>query len=175
MRIVLSLFLLTLSEKPLTFAIVYVCAGASDAADGFIARKFKVASSVGAKLDSLADLFFTVASLCSLIFFTDILQNSFVLGCIAIVLTLRIANLIATHTKFHQWAALHTVGNKLTGILLFLAIPVCIVLDSFPVLVVLPMVAMALLSALEETWIIHRCTSYDINIPNYREARKTLM
>jgi CDP-diacylglycerol--glycerol-3-phosphate 3-phosphatidyltransferase len=175
LRIVFSLVLLTLPEKPLSFAVVYVCCGASDVADGFIARKFKVASNLGAKLDSLADLAFTVASLCSLIFFTDILQNSFVLGCITLVLVIRVANLIATHNKFHQWAALHTVGNKLTNILLFFAIPICIVLDSFPLGVVLPIVAIALVSALEETTIIHRCSTYDIDIPNYQEARKTLM
>lgn len=143
-------------------------------ADGFIARKYQVTSSFGAKLDSLADFVFTTAALCSLIFFTDILENSFVLGCIATVVALRLANLLVTHSKFHQWAALHTVGNKLTMVMLFFAVPICIVSNSFPLLVVLPVVIMALASALEEALIVNRCSLYDIDVPNYREMRKTL-
>jgi CDP-diacylglycerol--glycerol-3-phosphate 3-phosphatidyltransferase len=175
LRIVFSLFLLTLPERPLSFALVYVFCGATDAADGFIARKYKVTSDFGAKLDSLADFIFTTVSLCSLIFFTDILQNGFVLGCITVIVAIRFANLMTTHSKFNQWAALHTVGNKLTNIMLFFAVPLCIILNSFPLTVVLPLVALALVSALEETWIIRHCSSYDIDIPNYHEARRTLL
>ncbi|GHT79274.1 CDP-alcohol phosphatidyltransferase [Actinomycetota bacterium] len=175
LRIAFSLFLFVLPQTPEAFGTVYVLCGASDVMDGYIARKFKATSNLGAKLDSLADFVFITAILCSLLFFTDIINNTFVLFNIFIVFIIRIVNLIATHVKFDQWASLHSYGNKLSGLLLFFAVPLCIVQNAFPEIVVVPVVIVALLSALEESMIIYQCSSYDVNITGYRQAKRLLL
>jgi len=49
-----------LFTKPFTvaFYIIYTISGISDLLDGFVARRLKIESELGAKLDSIADLLF---------------------------------------------------------------------------------------------------------------------
>ena len=55
-RIFLSLALLFLEPLSLSFYAMYIACGLSDMLDGFIARKTGTTSTLGAKIDSLADL-----------------------------------------------------------------------------------------------------------------------
>ena len=48
------------------FYIVYFFTGITDFFDGFLARRLKVTSEFGAKLDSIADMFFDMSPLISL-------------------------------------------------------------------------------------------------------------
>ncbi len=56
MRMVGTVALLLTEPLSVCFYVVYALTGITDALDGFIARKLKVTSELGAKLDSAADL-----------------------------------------------------------------------------------------------------------------------
>ena len=58
MRMVGTVSLLFTKPMSLLFYIVYCITGLVDVLDGFFARKLKVSSDFGAKLDSIADLLF---------------------------------------------------------------------------------------------------------------------
>ena len=57
-RIVLSIVLLILPISGISFLMVYFLCGLSDAIDGYLARRWKICSEMGAKLDSIADFVF---------------------------------------------------------------------------------------------------------------------
>lgn len=57
---------LVIDERPATAFWVFLAAGLSDAADGFIARKFNLGSEFGAYLDPVADKALLVAAFVSL-------------------------------------------------------------------------------------------------------------
>ena len=55
-RMILSLVLLLLDARFIPFYVIYVLCGLSDMLDGYVARKFKIATDFGGKLDSIADI-----------------------------------------------------------------------------------------------------------------------
>lgn len=57
-RMIGTICLLFLAPEAGAFYIVYTISGVSDALDGWIARKMKLESDFGSKLDSIADLMF---------------------------------------------------------------------------------------------------------------------
>ena len=57
-RMAASLILLIFPLRSAWFLAVYTLAGLTDALDGWVARKAGTASEFGARLDSIADLFF---------------------------------------------------------------------------------------------------------------------
>ena len=57
-RIAGTMALIFLRPLSAIFYWIYTLAGVTDALDGWIARKTKTASEFGARLDSIADLFF---------------------------------------------------------------------------------------------------------------------
>ena len=58
LRIVGTAALLLIEPFSAPFIVVYTLSGVSDVLDGWIARKFRLSSDLGAKLDSAADLLF---------------------------------------------------------------------------------------------------------------------
>ena len=62
-RIIMAIVLLLPKTFSKTFYIIYIYCGLSDILDGFLARKYKITSKFGAKIDSIADMLFVVVSL----------------------------------------------------------------------------------------------------------------
>ena len=58
LRFPLSIAMLVVSPFSSRFWILYLCSGLTDILDGFLARKLHLESTIGAKLDSLADFVF---------------------------------------------------------------------------------------------------------------------
>ncbi len=56
------LYIFVIFDMRLAFLITFIILGSTDYFDGLIARKFKVVSSVGKRLDSIADLFFYLST-----------------------------------------------------------------------------------------------------------------
>jgi CDP-diacylglycerol--glycerol-3-phosphate 3-phosphatidyltransferase len=127
-RIFLSLALLLVEPLGVLFFIIYFLCGFSDFLDGYIARKTGTTSKFGEKLDSLADLVMVFILLYALypLFQITALQVAWL---IAIVI-LRGFSVIVTFVKFKTFAILHTYGNKLTGLLLFIMVPLLVFVDS---------------------------------------------
>ena len=119
-RIVASLFLLFPPLGSVWFLTVYTIAGLTDALDGWMARRTGTASQFGARLDSAADLLFYGVLILRLF---PVLWQSFPVriwyAVVAIVLV-RLSAYATAYYKYHQFAALHTWLNKLTGGAIFL-------------------------------------------------------
>lgn len=130
LRIIGTICLLFLDELSKPFYIVYTLAGISDALDGWAARKLKVSSEFGAKLDSIADLlFYSVMAIKILPVLLKKLPSEIWIA-VGIILVLRLCSYIIAAWKYKRFASLHTYMNKLTGAGVFL-IPYAISLPIF--------------------------------------------
>ena len=117
-RILGSVLLLFLPIFSLGFYIVYLLCGFTDMIDGTVARMTNSATRFGEKLDTAADIVFVAAAL---IRFLPNLPIPLWLwiwgGGIAVV---KIGNILLGYVFQKEFTALHTVLNKVTGLLLFL-------------------------------------------------------
>ena len=117
-RILGSVLLWFFPAFSLGFYITYLLGGFSDMIDGTIARKTNSTSRFGSQLDSVADLIFVVASIIRFLPAIHIPQWLWIWsGVIAII---KISNIIWGYISKKQFISLHTIMNKVTGLLLFL-------------------------------------------------------
>lgn len=86
--------------------------------DGTIARKTNSASEFGAKMDTVADLVFIVVSLIKIMPTINIPGWLWIWG--GVIAVIKIGNIIWGYVSGKQFISLHTIMNKLTGLLLFL-------------------------------------------------------
>ena len=110
-----------LIPRPLSpaFFVLYTLTGVTDVLDGWMARRMKIASQWGARLDSIADLLFYFVMLMKLMpALSALLPWPFWCAVGAVVLVRLTAYAVAA-VKFRRFAALHTKFNKLTGLLVF--------------------------------------------------------
>lgn len=109
-------------QKPFSevFYAVYVLCGISDILDGYIARKTKTSSRLGAALDSAAD--FLLVLILLVIMIPLIQLPTWAIWWSSTIIVIRIISLSIAAVKFKTFAFLHTYANKLTGGLLFLFI-----------------------------------------------------
>lgn len=134
LRLVGTLVMLFLEPLSASFFAVYIFAGLTDALDGWVARKTNTATEFGAKLDSVADLAFYSVMIIKLM--PVLLERlSLTLWCaIGVAVLLRLSAYITAAVKYHRFASLHTLFNKLTGAAVFtvpfilltsVALPLC--------------------------------------------------
>ena len=117
-RILGSCLLLFFPAFSAAFYILYLFCGFSDMIDGTVARKTNSISRIGSQLDTVADLVFVAASLIKLLPAVHIPQWLWIWsGVIAII---KISNILWGYISKKQFISVHTVMNKVTGLLLFL-------------------------------------------------------
>lgn len=134
----------------ISFWIFYILGGLSDFLDGFVARKWKQQSKAGAKFDSIADMFFTIAIAITVI--KNIQISAWIWICIVVIALLRGVAYSIGFYKYRTFASLHTFLNKVTGMLIFI-FPLLYVLLEFNITITILCMA-AFLSSLEEVLII---------------------
>ena len=117
-RILGSVLLLFFPAFSVESYSIYVICGFSDMIDGTIARKTNSASEFGAKLDTAADLAFVTVSLIKILPTINIPGWLWIWG--AVIAIIKIGNIIYGYASEKQFISLHTVMNKVTGLLLFL-------------------------------------------------------
>ena len=117
-RIFGSILLLFFPAFSMAFYIIYLFCGFSDMVDGTIARKTNSTSKLGSQLDTVADLIFVVVSLFKLLPAIDIPQWLWIWG--GVIAVIKISNIIWGYVSNKQFISLHTIMNKITGLLLFL-------------------------------------------------------
>ena len=117
-RIVCSIALLFCPVFSPVFYALYITAGVSDMIDGTVARKTGTVSEFGSKLDTAADFIFAAVCLIKLIPVLEIPSWLFI--WIAAVALIKMINLASGYAMHREFAAVHTVMNKVTGTLLFL-------------------------------------------------------
>jgi len=116
-RILCSIAILLCPVFSVAFYSLYITAGLTDMIDGWVARKTNTASALGAKLDTIADFIFVVVCLVKLLPIMDIPIWLYVwIGVIAVI---KIINIVSGYVVHKQYVAVHSVMNKVTGILLF--------------------------------------------------------
>ncbi|MBQ3829921.1 MAG: CDP-alcohol phosphatidyltransferase family protein [Spirochaetales bacterium] len=116
-RIICSMAMLFCPVFSRAFYALYITAGVSDIVDGTIARKTGTVSEFGSKLDTVADFVLVVVCMIKLIPVIQI--PTWLLVWIIMIAVIKAINLISGYAMRKEMVALHTVMNKVTGILLF--------------------------------------------------------
>lgn len=119
-RILCSIALLFCPTFSVAFYALYLTAGLSDMADGWVARKTNTVSEFGAKLDTIADIVFVVVCLFKLLPIVNI--PTWLYAWIGIIAFIKVVNIVSGFVVQKRFVAVHSVMNKVTGALLF-AIP----------------------------------------------------
>ena len=102
----------------MAFYALYIVAGFTDMIDGWVARKTNTASEFGAKLDTIADIVFVIVCMIKLIPVIEIPVWLYVwIGIIALI---KIINIVSGYVVQKQFVTIHSVMNKVTGMLLFI-------------------------------------------------------
>ena len=117
-RIVCSLALLFCPVFSPAFYTLYIVAGLSDMIDGTVARKTGTVSEFGSKFDTAAD--FVLVLVCLIKLIPTIHVPTWLIIWIIVIAVIKGINLISGYMMRKELVVLHTVMNKLTGILLFL-------------------------------------------------------
>jgi len=117
-RILGSVLLLFFQVFSVEFYILYIICGFSDMIDGTIARKTNSTSELGAKIDTAADLAFVTVSLIKILPAIHIPGWLWIWG--AVIAMIKIGNIVWGYISRKQFLSLHTIMNKITGLLLFL-------------------------------------------------------
>jgi len=157
---VISCFLFFLFEKFYLFISFYLLAGLTDVLDGYLARKLKVHSSLGAKLDSFGDLAFYAVLITYLAAKHREILMPFMVSIIFVIL-FRVINIVFGFIKYKRLIMIHTTANKLTGFLVFL-LPILIWFERKELLTVVMVIA--LLSPIEEFLIILQSGQENIDL-----------
>jgi len=117
-RIVCSLALLGCNVFSPAFYLLYVLAGLSDMADGWVARRTDSVSEFGSKFDTLADILFVIVCLVKLLPVLKIPVWLYV--CIGLIACIKVFNIAYAYVVHKTFVAVHTLTNKVAGFLLFL-------------------------------------------------------
>lgn len=163
LRVPLSLLLLALVPFSFSFFAVYLLAGLTDMADGFLARRLHVQTRLGARLDTVADLVFF--SVTFAVLWPWLPRTGAACAALCAILLLKLATACLGFYKYRRLAFLHTYANKVAGLALF-ALPFLSVLAGMPSAYA-TVAAIALTAALEELLIT-------IKSPDYAPDRKGL-
>ena len=119
-----ALGLLFFDVKATAFWVIYFACGVSDMLDGYLARKLHCESKTGALLDSLADLVFVVCC-CYKLMPLLVLPKWLWIWAGAIV-AIKIINQISALVMYKKCCFPHTIANKVTGVLLFVGVPLTV-------------------------------------------------
>ena len=127
--------LLFFDAKTTAFWVIYFVCGLSDMLDGYLARKLHCESKVGALLDSLADLVFVICCCYKLI--PLLVFPKWLWIWAGAIVAIKVINQISTLVMWKKCFFPHTIANKVTGVLLFVGVPLTFFSESIiPVIVI---------------------------------------
>ncbi len=120
LRLVGALVLIFISARSPAFLIIYALSGATDAVDGYIARKTHTESELGKKLDSVSDLsLYSIMLIKMWPLLQEALPKAGLYTIMGLILTRGILYIIYGLWK-HRLLSTHSIYNKAVSILLFL-------------------------------------------------------
>ena len=168
-RIVLSPLMYYLWENKLMLFSLIVVIGFTDIFDGYIARKLRKQTILGAWLDSIADFVFFVA----FIVFAVIFDTEHVVELkyfIVMIVMIKMVSAITGLIKFKRPGFLHTIGNKITVIIIIIGLCIFVLFQN--ALIVKIGLYISILSASEEFMILLIGNKYEPNMKGIWELRK---
>ena len=116
-----AICLLILDPASAAFWVIYGLCGISDMVDGYLARKLHAKSKTGAVLDSVADLGFVAC--CAIRLIPALQIPTWLWTWAGAIVVIKLVNQISALAVLRRLSFPHTKANKLTGLLLFLAVP----------------------------------------------------
>lgn len=135
LRFLGAIGLLFLDVKATAFWVIYFVCGVSDMLDGYLARKLHCESKTGALLDSLADLVFVICCCYKLI--PLLVFPKWLWIWAGAIVAIKVINQICALVMYKKCFFPHTIANKVTGVLLFVGVPLTFFLGSIiPVIVI---------------------------------------
>ncbi len=122
-----------------SFWFIFAFCGVTDMADGYVVRKLKAETKTGALLDSIADIIFVICCSCRLI---PVLTFPLWIWSIALIIAgIKLINQISAWIEYKRFLFPHTFANKLTGLMLFVSIPLYACFELFLPLIITSAVA----------------------------------
>ena len=134
-----AICLLFFGVKSNAFWVIYFVCGLSDMLDGYLARKLRCESKTGAVLDSMADLVFVACCCYKLIPVLAFPKWLWIWG--GVIVAIKVINQICALVMYKKCVFPHTIANKVTGVLLFVGVPLTLFLESTVPMVVITTVA----------------------------------
>lgn len=139
LRFLGAICLLFFGVKSYAFGVIYIVCGVSDMADGYLARKLHCESKTGAILDSLADLVFVACCCYKLLPVLAFPKWLWIWG--GVIVAIKVINQICALVMYKKCVFPHTIANKVTGVLLFVGVPLTLFLESIVPMIVITIVA----------------------------------
>ena len=124
LRMAGSLGLLFCDATGVAIWIIYGLCGISDIVDGWLARKLKCVTKKGALLDSMADICLVAWCAWKLLPIPDMPQWLWLWA--GVIVAIKVVNQISALVRYGHCCFPHTLANKITGFLLFIAVPMTI-------------------------------------------------
>ena len=121
LRIAGSISLLFCDMTGWPFWVLYVLCGISDIVDGWLARKLHAETKSGAIWDSVSDIVLVACCAIRLLPVLDIPVWLWIWA--GVIVIIKIVNQVSALVVYKRFCLPHTLANKLTGLLLFLAVP----------------------------------------------------
>ena len=119
-RIISTFVMIFTDDINATFYTAYIVAGLSDVLDGFVARKLKITSEIGSKLDSIADLFFYTTMMIKIWPYLVKFLPKFVWYIIWTTVGIRVFIYTVIGFIKKKFISTHNILNKITGGIMFL-------------------------------------------------------
>ena len=107
--------------------------------DGYLARRHRCESKTGAMLDSLADLVFVACCCYQLIPVLAFPKWLWIWG--GVIVMTKVINQVSALVMYKKCLFPHTMANKVTGVLLFVGIPLTVFLESIVPMAVVAAIA----------------------------------
>lgn len=130
-RIIGTFVMLFLPTLSVPFLVVYAYTGFTDVLDGFVARRLKVQSEFGGKLDSASDLFFYITMMLKIFPYLVKYLPAFIMMTIYCIFGFRMILYLLVWMYRRKIVSSHSYYNKATGVLVYL-VPFLIKTSIFP-------------------------------------------
>ena len=121
LRILGAACLLLCDPAGAAFWVIYGLCGISDMLDGYLSRNLRAESKAGAVLDSVSDICLVACCAIRLIPVLQIPRWLWIWA--AVIVAIKIVNQASALIVCKRFCFPHTKSNKLTGLLLFIAVP----------------------------------------------------
>lgn len=120
LRIICGLLILICPAFSHWYYFFYLFGGFTDAIDGAVARKLGEETDFGAKLDTVSDFIFVSAVIIKLA--GNVFVPVWLLIWIGLIIIIKVSNVIIGAIKYHKFVAVHSIMNKICGLIAFVSL-----------------------------------------------------